>query len=390
MAFTTQEKSSGSVHGQAIPFRPNYPIRDGYTVLTTPERINAPPEVTGRGVTMAFLDSGFYPHAALAGRVVLHVDATSNRVIESRRNFHIEQPMWYSWHGQMTSVVAAGDDPLFPGIARAAKLVLIKVSNRRKQIKEADIERGFRWLLANHRRYRIRVLNVSVGGDYESHDPAHPLHKAVQQLAAEGVITCVASGNSASPRLVPPSSAPAAITVGGLDDSNSRDPDDWNAYQSNWGVAYDGTPKPEIIAPARWIASPILPGTREARMARWLYPMLGADEAEVRDLIRRGHADLEIPIARALDPDETLYENLQFLINKHKIIDAEHQHVDGTSVSVAIVSGVVAQLLEARPNLTPDEVRAVLTGSASILPGIPRERQGGGLINPAKALEMLR
>lgn len=39
MAFTTQEKSSHSVHGQAIPFRPSYPTHDGYTVLTTLERI---------------------------------------------------------------------------------------------------------------------------------------------------------------------------------------------------------------------------------------------------------------------------------------------------------------------------------------------------------------
>ncbi len=371
-----------------IPFRPNYPVHEGYSVLKTPERSNAPDEITGRGVTMAFVDSGFYPHPAIESRVIRHVDATSNRVIESRRNY--AAPMWYSWHGQMTSVVAAGDDPVFPGIARSARLVLIKVSNRRKQIKEPDILRGFRWLLENHRHYQIRVVNVSVGGDFESHDPAHPLHRAVQQLASEGVVTCIAAGNSASPYLVPPSSAPAAITVGGLDDYNSRDPGEWNGYQSNWGVAYDGTPKPEVIAPARWIASPILPGTREARMSRWLAQMLGAEESELRGLLRHGYADLELPYERAHKPDEVLFEELQRLINKFKIIDAEHQHVDGTSVSVAIVSGVVAQLLEVRPSLTPDEVRAVLTATASVLPGIPRERQGGGLINPQKAIESLR
>jgi serine protease AprX len=175
-----------------------------------------------------------------------------------------------------------------------------------------------------------------------------------------------------------------------LDDQNSRHPEDWNPYQSNWGVAYEGTPKPEVIAPARWIASPILPGTHEARLARWLYPMIGASEREVLELIRRGYADLEIPIERARRPDESLFDDLQRLINKHKIIDADHQHVDGTSVSVAIVSGVVAQLLEVRPTLTPDEVRAVLTATATILPGIPRERQGGGLINPKRAIQSVR
>jgi serine protease AprX len=369
-------------------FSVNYPVRRGYSILTTPARVNAPTDVTGRGVVVAFIDSGFYPHPDLAGRVLRHVDATSHQVVESNRHFH--EPAWYSWHGQMTSVIATGAGKVFPGIAPDARLVLIKVSNRKKQIKEADILRGFEWLITNHRRFKIRVVNVSVGGDFVSEDAGHPLHRAVQRLHDEGVVVCVAAGNQGSAHLVPPASAPAAITVGGFDDQNSLNPADWEVYPSNWGTTYDGRQKPELIAPARWIASPILPGTREARMAHWLYPMIGADELTVRRLIRRGYADLGIPYRRASFPGEEEFAKLQGLINRHKIIDAEHQHVDGTSVSVAIVSGVVAQLIELQPTISPATIRAILTESALLLPGIPRERQGGGILNPVAALSAVR
>src|SRR5579859_5957980 len=175
-------------------------------------RCAAPTNVTGRGITIAFIDSGFYPHPDLAGRVLCHIDATSERIVEGRR---FNSPEWYSWHGQMTSVIAAGAGEAFPGLARESTLVLIKVSTVHKQIKERDILRGLRWLLANHARLGVRVVNLSVGGDFESADPDHPIYGAVAQLTAAGVVVCAAAGNGARQHLVPPASAPNAITVGG-------------------------------------------------------------------------------------------------------------------------------------------------------------------------------
>ncbi len=364
-------------------FFPNYPVHAGYNVLTTPARSGALHEVTGRGVVIAFIDSGFYPHPDLAGRVLCHVDATSNRIVEGRR---FNKPEWYSWHGQMTSVIAAGAGADFPGIASSANLVLIKVSTVRGRIKERDILRGFNWLLANHKRFGVRVVNISVGGDYESFESTHPLHQAVAKATAEGLVVCIAAGNSHQPHLVPPASAPDAITVGGVNDQNTRDPAWRRMYQSNWGTTYQGTRKPEILAPAQWIAAPILPRTRMAREAHWLVQLFGADDAAIRRILKNGYSALDIPRAQALRPDEALYAELQSRINSDKLIDAGHQHVDGTSVAVAIVSSVAAQLLEVRPNLTPAEVRAILTSTAEPLPDIEAERQGSGLINPARAL----
>ena len=36
-----------------------------FGVIPTPIRLNANPEYSGKGVTIAFLDSGFYPHPDL-------------------------------------------------------------------------------------------------------------------------------------------------------------------------------------------------------------------------------------------------------------------------------------------------------------------------------------
>ena len=51
----------------------------------------------------------------------------------------------------------------------------------------------------------------------------------------------------------------------------------------------------------------------------------------------------------------------------------------GTSESAAIVSGSVALLLQARPDLTPDQVKALLTSTARPLAGVGAAAQGNGL-----------
>jgi hypothetical protein len=63
-----------------------------------------------------------------------------------------------------------------------------------------------------------------------------------------------------------------------------------------------------------------------------------------------------------------------------------YQLTTGTSVAAAHVSGVIALMLERRPDLTPDEVRAVLAGSAVALPGTTAVQTGAGLVDPVKAL----
>ncbi len=371
-------------------FTPNYPTYkpEQITLLPTPERTSARTEYTGRGVVMAFIDSGFYPHPDLQGRILLHVDASTNRVIEQGADFSSSD---LSWHGQMTSVIAAGDGQTskgkYRGIASGAQLVLVKVSTPIGHIKETDILRGLRWVIDTHKRLNIRVVNISVGGDFVSNDSNHPLHKAIRKLTKAGVVVVVAAGNRNSDHLLPPASAPDAITVGGIDDHNSLDESRWVSYHHSYGRAYDGSIKPEILAPAAWLASPIMPGSSVAREAYWLAPLLvKSEERHLRKLLKRGHTELGLTQFATAQPDEHLYAVLQQRIHAHKLIDAHHQHVDGTSVAAPVVSSVIAQMIEANPRLTPQQIRAILTTTAKRLPHIPLERQGSGILNAPQAV----
>ncbi len=377
----------------ALPeFKPNYPF-DGNgrpALLSVPERTGGLPNYTGKGVVIAFIDSGFYPHADLNGRIVLHADASTNRVIEQKEDFTVDD---MSWHGQMTSMIACGKGHLssgkYSGLASEAKVVLVRVSTPKGQVKETDILRGLRWVTDTHQRLNIRIVNVSVGGDAVSNDPDHLLHKAVKKLVKAGVVVVIAAGNRQIAHLLPPASAPEAIVVGGIDDHNTLDQSKWQLYHHNYGNGYDGTPKPELIAPANWIASPIMPGTSVEREARWLAPLLDSPtEKQVRKLLHEGHADLGLARKVSLAPDDKLYLKLQKRIHAHKIIDAHHQHVDGTSVAAPIVTSVIAQMLEANPRLTPREIRDILTATATPISNFPADRQGAGVLNAAEAVKM--
>jgi filamentous hemagglutinin family protein len=64
------------------------------------------------------------------------------------------------------------------------------------------------------------------------------------------------------------------------------------------------------------------------------------------------------------------------------------QLTTGTSVASAEVSGVVALLLERNPKLKPEDVRKILTSTATRLAGADRDdNYGSGLVDPSKAIQ---
>src|SRR5215470_15347430 len=138
-------------------------------VLPTPLRMDADERFTGRGVTIAFLDSGFYAHPDLTeprNRIVAYhsIFATEGDQTSLRTNDVA------SWHGMMTSVVAAGNGLLsrgfYRGIASDADLALVKIGLSGR-ITEEQIRRGLEWVLEYHDEHEIRVVNISAGGDFE-------------------------------------------------------------------------------------------------------------------------------------------------------------------------------------------------------------------------------
>lgn len=374
-----------------FPLVSNYPSykNDSISLMSTPERVGALTEYTGRGVQIAFIDSGFSNHSDLAGRVRLHVDASTESILEQARVMAVND---LSWHGQMTSVIAAGDGSLskgqFRGIASQSELILIKISTPHFQIKERDILRGLKWVYDHRDQHNIRVVNVSVGGDIPSNDPSHHLHDIIKKLTQAGIIVVIAAGNSGRERLLPPASAPDALVVGGYDDYNSLNQDTWTLYRHNHGKVFNGTSKPDLIAPANWIVSPLLPESETEAEIYYLAQLLTAqNEDEVQAIIIAGQEALNLTKQDIEQVDEVLYEKLQKRILYHKVVDRHHQYVDGTSVAAPIVSGVIAQMLQIKPNLTPIEIRRILMNTAKTVDRYAPALQGAGVIQAGEAVD---
>lgn len=369
----------------------------GSPILATPLRLGADPGLTGEGVTIAFLDSGFYAHPDLTEgepgqRILRYVDVTR----PGARIDELKRPDVSSWHGMMTSVVACGNghlsDGFYRGLASRANLVLVKVGSARR-IAHDDIRKGLDWVIRNRRRYGIRVVNVSCGGDYEASYLSDPLSQSAERAAREGLLVVAAAGNAGlHPRhpVVPPASAPSVLAVGGLDDKNRSEFAGYEMYHSSYGPTLDGLQKPELLAPGIWVAAPILPGTPTAGQAELLARLQAAREDELRSLLQASPGvDEQLDAAIGLEP-YLIRQLVEIRARDQNVISGSYKHVDGTSFSAPIVASLAAQLFEACPALDAREVRRVLIETARRLSHVPVERQGFGVVDARRAVAEAR
>ncbi len=363
-----------------------------FAVLPTCERLGADTDLRGRGVTIAFIDSGFFPHPDLTlprNRVVAYHD-----VADSNSRLETGDPQSWQWHGTMTSVAAAGNghlsEGLYRGLASEARLVLVKASENGR-ITEPNIARALRWVIENQDRYGIRVVSISLGGDDDVPYNSNQVDLVAEQAVRRGLVVVVAAGNSGctdAPRPVPPANAPSVITVGGYDDHNQ--PGEKDLYCSSFGPTADGLQKPEIIAPAMWVAVPILPGTDAYRRAQALSQLAAAPDHRLRSLLRELATSADLPAALAEEPPAAIRARIEQALEESKIISTHYQHGDGTSFAAPVVASVVAQMLEANPRLTPAAVKDILITTADRIPGASAVRQGYGVLNARRAVERAR
>ncbi len=362
-------------------------------VLPTPLRMDAHERFTGRGVTIAFLDSGFYAHADLT--------EPRNRIVAYHSIFAAEGDHTSlhtsdvaSWHGMMTSVVAAGSgalsEGLYRGIASEADLVLVKIGLTGR-ISEDQIGRGLDWVLEHRDEHDIRVVNISAGGDFEESYLTNELSQAVEQCTREGLIVVCAVGNAGhmpGHPVLPPASAPSCIAVGGLDDQNSLDRARRGMYRSSYGPTVDGLQKPEVIAPGIWVAAPILPHTPTAEQAELYAQLDAASDEELPALMKKNKgvdkdidqaAGLRLPLLRQL---------ITIKLREGNVINEHYKYVDGTSFAAPIVSSIIACMLEANPRLTPPQIKRILIATAERVPDVEVDRQGWGVVNARRAVEV--
>ena len=363
-----------------------------FRVIPTPVRLSANPEHTGKGVTIAFIDSGFYPHPDLVtplNRIIAYHDVTGER----SSLLSTDSVESWQWHGTQTAVAAAGNGRLsdgeYRGLGHECDLVLVKVSERGR-ITEENIARGIRWVIANRERYHIRVLNISLGGDQDVPCSRSIIDQAAEEAIRLGIVVVAAAGNSGDEghHSIPPANSPSVITVGGYSDNNELMRNQLALYHSNFGITADGTTKPEIVAPAMWIPAPILPGTTFYERAEALSQMAAAPDYQLPGLARELEEQAGLPEQLVNSESTEIRRYVEATLQQHKIVATHYQHVDGTSFAAPIVTSIVAQMVQANPALTPGAIKNILISTAERILHAPAVRQGYGVVNAARAVEL--
>ena len=297
--------------------------------------------LTGKGIGVAILDSGIAPHPDLVDRIVASVDFTGGT------GARVVPPADPGGHGTHVAGLVAGDGTasagVYAGVAPGANLVDVRVIRPSGTTNVSTLIAGMQWVLAHRSDYNIRVANLSAGAPVTVSYRYDPLAAAVEVLVFAGITVVVSAGNEGPKKwtITSPGSDPYVLTVGAIDDNaTATTSDDSIASWSSRGVTrFDGLAKPDVVAPGRQLVSLRSPGST---------------------------LDLEQPdrIVAGLDPLAPAYFRLS-----------------GTSMSSAVVTGVVALMLEARPGLTPAQVKRRVMGTATALSYAGVTATGRGLVN---------
>jgi serine protease AprX len=231
-------------------------------------------------------------------------------------------------HGTFVAGIIAGRGWGLPGMYDAGKyigsapdanIISIKVSDSTGMAHVSDVISAIEWAAKNRQTYNIRVINLSMVSSMVSSYKTDMLDAAVELAWLQGLVVVVAVGNAGpNAHITSPANDPYVISVGATDDMGTRTVyDDTLAAFSSYGVTLDGVGKPDLVAPGRHIISAL--SSRSDTLA------------------------LQYP---------------------SHIVNDGYIRMSGTSAAAPVVSGVVAQLLQARPSLTPGQVKWLLTRTA--------------------------
>ncbi len=353
---------------------------------------------TGKGVTIAVIDTGVHPHPDLEGRLIGQVDFVNGRTIPYDDNGH-------GTHVAGDAAAAGAIDERFRGPAPDAKIISLKVLGADGSGQTSAIIKALQFAVQAKDELGIRVVNMSLGHEARKDFENDPVNQAVQAAHEAGLVVVAAAGNDGPDRktIAAPGDSPYALTVGAVDDNNTNDrSDDKIADFSSRGPTPGGLTKPDIVAPGVAIMAPMAPMTSKEAMGKQFSLM----HESLKYYAELDHDQLrEIPdqtfLLMGLSPD-TVYKmkeseessEVQFnrLLNATSRIPIDetgaYQGMPGTSMATPIVAGVVAQMLEANPDLTPDQVKEILMKTADKLPDgrLGPNTQGAGMVDADEAL----
>jgi len=298
---------------------------------------------TGAGIGVAVIDSGINADPNFGNRIPAYYDFVGGRGQDQ-----------YG-HGQhVAGIIAASGQTSncltctrsLKGIAPGATLLNARVLDQNGTGQVSNVITAIQGAIALKSKYNIRVINLSLGQPvYESYT-LDPLCQAVEAAWKAGIVVVVAAGNDGRDNsfgsngygtITSPGNDPYVITVGAMktEATYNRADDLIASYSSKGPTMVDQIVKPDLVAPGNMVVS--LQAANSTLVNE--YP------ANIPPVSYYEYT-LNVPLLGAL-PKDTEYFSLS-----------------GTSMAAAVVSGAVADLLQAQPSLTPDQVKARLMQTA--------------------------
>ena len=286
---------------------------------------------SGRGVGVAVIDTGIagdLPDFYTAGRSRVIASAVTNPCAKNATD--------NVGHGTHVAGLIAGNSLNYPGLrklagrymgtAPRANLISVKVSDDDGDTTVLDVINGIQFAVDHKDDLGIRVMNLSLSSSVAESYKTDPLDAAVESAWFSGIVVVAAAGNdgtAANAVQFAPGNDPFVITAGALDDRGStRLDDDVLAPWSSRGVTQDGVQKPEVLAPGTRLVAALAP------------------RSDFEDLCRRC------------------------------VVGRNYFRLSGTSMSSAVVSGVAALVLQANPNMTPNQVKGAILSTLRQVPGV--------------------
>jgi serine protease AprX len=205
------------------------------------------------------------------------------------------------------TALGTGDTSDYKGVAPQARLVDVKVMENWGSGVMGEVIDGIEWVVEHKDEFNIRVMSMSIGGNYNSNGQ-DAASQAVNAAVDAGLVAVVAAGNGGSNTIGPPAAADKALVVGALDDHNTVNRTDDNV----WGSSNVG-------------------------------PRLDDGDSDPMDELKPDVLAPGVNIMSAKSDTTSSY--IQF---------------SGTSMATPHVAGVVALMLEANPDLTPQEVKDII------------------------------
>jgi serine protease AprX len=300
---------------------------------------------TGRGVGIAIIDSGIdatHPDLPFGQKVIQNVKVGPDLfgagpiVVENLADTDTT-----SGHGTHVASIAAGTGAAlagrYRGVAVGANLVGLGAG---EWVFVLTALESFDWVLANRGTYGIRVISNSWGTN-GPFSPDDPVNVASRMARDAGLTVVFAAGNDGPGEntLNPYCVAPWVVcAAAGLRDGQTL------ADFSSRGIPGDSLYRPTITAPGVGIVA------------------------------ARATTGIAMATFFAVDSIDLGTDAVYYMA------------ISGTSMATPHVSGTVALMLEANPALTPDQIKAVLAGSATPMPGYAEYQVGAGYLNAFQAV----